>query len=183
MADTLSTLSLVAFVLAGVFFAVAIVLFIVLRIPRVIDYFTNRSAKRSVKQMVSSSGSPSKSVSFNTSTVNRTRGRLTEQVDAKPATKRKTGKLRKGAATAPEECEDRPETGLLSDNKDQSTHPEPTEEATEILAPETESLDEFADSYATSVLPETIERAAGNRSGIEMTLLEEILYIHTQERI
>ena len=51
MAETLSTLSLVAFILSGVLFVGAAVLFFVLKIPQVIDYFTNRSAKRSIRKM------------------------------------------------------------------------------------------------------------------------------------
>ena len=101
MADTLSSLSVVAFVLAGVFFSASIVLFIVLKIPKVIDYFTNRSAKKSVKQMVSTGGSPSKIASFQTSAGNKARGKLTERVEVTPPPKRKTAKLQDSLTTQP----------------------------------------------------------------------------------
>ncbi len=47
------------------------------------------------------------------------------------------------------------------------------------LASETESLDE----YATSVLPETIEKVAGNRPRIELAKLDEVMLTHTNEVI
>ena len=180
MADTLSSLSVVAFVLAGVFFAAAIALFVVLKIPKVIDYFTNRSAKKSVKQMVSIGGAASKVPSFQTSAGNKARGKLTEQVEVTPPPKRKTAKLQNGSATQPSGTHNgRPETGLLSEKDSHTAYLDPTEELVVDLASETESLDE----YATSVLPETIEKVAGNRPRIEMTKIDEVTLIHTAEVI
>lgn len=179
MAGTLSSLSVVAFVLAGVFFAAAIVLFVVLKIPKVIDYFTNRSAKKSVKQMVSTSGASSKIPSFQTSAGNKARGKLTEQVEVAPPPKRKTAKLQNGPKPQPSGGTERPETGLLSEKDSHTAYLDPTEELVVDLASETESLDE----YATSVLPETIEKVAGNRPRIEMTKIDEVALIHTDEVI
>lgn len=180
MADTLSSLSVVAFVLAGVFFAAAIVLFVILKIPKVIDYFTNRSAKKSVKQMVSTGGPSSKVPSFQTSAGNKARGKLTEQVEVAPPPKRKTAKLQNGPAPQPSGANDgRPETSLLSEKESHTAYLDPTEELVVDLASETESLDE----YATSVLPETIEKVAGNRPRIELTKLDEVMLTHTNEVI
>ena len=175
MANTLSNLSVVAFILAGVFFVGAIVLFIVLKIPKVIDYFTNRSAKKSVQQMVSSSGA-SKIASFQTSPGNKARGKTTEQVDIPPPPKKKTGKLQ-NASPQPPSSGERPETGLLAEKENHTAYLDPTEELVLDLATETESLDE----QATSVLPETIEKVAGNRPKIEMIKIDEVILIHTNE--
>lgn len=180
MADTLSSLSLVAFVLAGVFFAAAIVLFVVLKIPKVIDYFTNRSAKKSVKQMVSAGGSSSKIPSFQTSAGNKARGKLTEEVEVAPPPKRKTAKLQNDRVAQPFGTNDgRPETGLLSEKDSHTAYLDPTEELVVDMASETEPLDE----HATSVLPETIEKVASNRPRIEMTMLDEVMLTHTNEVI
>ena len=180
MADTLSSLSVVAFVLAGVFFAAAIVLFVVLKIPKVIDYFTNRSAKKSVKQMVSTGGPSSKIASFQTSAGNKARGKLTERVEVTPPPKRKTAKLQDSLTTQPASASSgRPETGLLSEKDSHTAYLDPTEELVADLASETESLDEFA----TSVLPETIEKVAGNRPRIELSKLDEVILTHTNEVI
>lgn len=176
MASTLSNLSVIAFVLAGVFFAVAVALFIVLKIPKVIDYFTNRSAKKTVQQMVSSNG-PSKIASFQTSPSNKARGKVTEQVDIQPPQKKKTGKLANAPSSQQLSPGERPETGLLSEKENHTAYLDPTEELVLDLAAETESLDD----HATSVLPETIEKVASNRPRIEMEKLEEVVFIHTDE--
>ena len=179
MADTLSTLSLVAFILAGVFFAAAIALFIILRIPKVIDYFTNRSAKKSVKQMVTSGGAASKIPSFQTSAGNKARGKLTEQVVVSPPPKRKTANLKQTQRQPAMDTDSRPETGLLAEKDNQTAYLDPTEELVVNLASETEALDEFV----TSVLPETIEKVSENRPRIALTMLDEVVLIHTNEVI
>ncbi len=175
MADTLSNLSVIAFVLAGVFFVTAIVLFILLKIPKVIDYFTNRSAKKSVQQMMSSSGA-SKIASFQTSPGNKARGKTTEQVVIPTPEKKKTGKLQ-STSQQPHSTRERPETGLLAEKENHTAYLDPTEELVLDLASETESLDE----QATSVLPETIEKVAGNKPKIEMTKIDEVVLVHTNE--
>lgn len=180
MADTLSSLSVLAFVFAGVFFAAAIVLFVVLKIPKVIDYFTNRSAKKSVKRMVSTGGAASKIPSFQTSAGNKARGKLTEQVEIEPPPKRKTAKLTVTAPPQPSGTSgERPETGLLTEKDEHTAYLDPAEKLEVDLAPETEQLDE----YATSVLPETIAKVAGNRPRIELTKLDEVMFTHTNEVI
>lgn len=179
MADTLSTLSLVAFVLAGVFFVTAIALFVVLRIPKSIDYFTNRSAKKSVKQMVTSGGTSSKIASFQTSSGNKARGKLTEEVDVAPPQKRKTADLQRAQKQRTPDSSSRPETGLLSEKENHTAYLDPTEELVVNLAAETESLDEFV----TSVLPETIEKVAASRPRVTLTMMDEVMLIHTNEVI
>lgn len=176
MASTLSNLSVISFILSGVFFAVSIALFVLLKIPKVIDYFTNRSAKKSVKQMVSSNGT-STIASFQTSPGNKARGKVTEQVDALQPQKKKTGSLAKTPSSQQRSPEERPETGLLSEKEHRTAYLNTEEELVLDLASETESLDD----HATSVLPETIEKVASNRPRIEMAKLEEVMLIHTDE--
>lgn len=165
MADTLSSLSVVAYVLAGLLFVGAIVLFIVLKIPKVIDYFTNRSAKRSVKKMVSTGGASFKNATFQTSSVNRNRGKITEPVSV-PNPQKYFGDSVKSR---------RPETGLLNDSKEVPYILKPTAD----LAGKTELLDE----NGTNVLSETIENVATSRPHMELTILDEVVLIHTDEVI
>lgn len=180
MADTLSSLSVIAFVLAGVFFAAAVILFVVLKIPKVVDYFTNRSAKKSVKKMVTATGSASKIPSFRVDTENKARGKLTERVQITPPPKRKAAHLQNPSAPQRSTVNaSYPESGLLSEKNGQAAFLDPTEELMNDLASETEVLDE----YATSVLSETIERVAENRPRIELTKLEEVMLSHTNEVI
>ena len=51
MADTLSNISLITFILSGVFFVVAIILFIVFNIPDVLGDLTGRNAKKTIERI------------------------------------------------------------------------------------------------------------------------------------
>lgn len=179
MADTLSFLSVLAFVLAGVFFAAATVLFAVLKIPKVIDYFTNRSAKKSVKKMVTTTGPSSKIPNFRVDPGNKARGKLTERVEITPPPTRETEPLQNSSQPQPAANGGYAETGLLAEKNGRATLLDPKEKLTHDLAIGTELLDEDA----TSVLPETIEKVAAYRPRVELTKLDEVMFIHTDEVI
>lgn len=51
MVETLSTLSVTSYILAGVFLVTAIVLWFVLKIPRVIGDLSGRNARKSIAEM------------------------------------------------------------------------------------------------------------------------------------
>ena len=50
------TLSFIAFILAGVFLMVAVILFFVFRIPRIVGYLTGRTAKKAIAQIAANNG-------------------------------------------------------------------------------------------------------------------------------
>ncbi len=179
MAETLSQLSLVSFIFAGISFVTAVALFFMFKIPSVIDYFTNRSAKKSVKQMTAAGGGNSKAAIFETSSTNRKRGKLTEKVGNPPDEKHNSLKRSKDLLSGSGSDGQRPETGLLSEDAKEITYLDPEEEITVELASETDILDEGA----TSVLDETIENVAANRPHVELTMIDEVILIHTNEVI
>lgn len=169
MAETLSTLSLVAFILSGVLFVGAAVLFFVLKIPQVIDYFTNRSAKRSIRKMRTNE-TGGKSIVIQTDPTNKARGKLTQPI---PQTEKKHESKHKPAAKDTE----RPETGLLNEAEGSTAYLDTTEELALDLAPATDLLD----PDSTTVLEQTLTESALDRPRIELTMLDEVMLIHTEE--
>lgn len=170
MAETLSTLSLVAFILSGVLFVGAAVLFFVLKIPQVIDYFTNRSAKRSIRKMRTNE-TGGKSIVIQTDPTNKARGKLTQPI---PQTEKKHESKHKPAAN---DNTKRPETGLLNEAEGSTAYLDTTEELALDLAPATDLLD----PDSTTVLEQTLTESALDRPRIELTMLDEVMLIHTEE--
>ena len=169
MAETLSTLSLVAFILSGVLFVGAAVLFFVLKIPQVIDYFTNRSAKRSIRKMRTNE-TGGKSIVIQTDPSNKARGKLTQPI---LQTEKKHESKHKPAAKDTK----RPETGLLNEAEGSTAYLDTTEELALDLAPATDLLD----PDSTTVLEQTLTESALDRPRIELTMLDEVMLIHTEE--
>ena len=170
MAETLSTLSLAAFILSGVLFVGAAVLFFVLKIPQVIDYFTNRSAKRSIRKMRTNE-TGGKSIVIQTDPTNKARGKLTQPI---PQTEKKHESKHKPAAN---DNTKRPETGLLNEAEGSTAYLDTTEELALDLAPATDLLD----PDSTTVLEQTLTESALDRPRIELTMLDEVMLIHTEE--
>lgn len=178
MADTLSTLSIIAYILAGVFLLTAIVLFFALKIPKVLDYFTNRSAKKSIRQMTVG-GAGAKNASFQTDQVNRERGKITEPVEARGS--EQTTPLSKNApilrGNAPN---GHSQESARREEQNVTAFLDPAAERQAELSAATEELDT---EYATEILPQTVAKVAESRPRVEMTKLDEVFLIHTQEVI
>lgn len=141
MAETLSFISIIAFVAAAICLVVTIIIFIKFKIPSVIGDLSGKTARKSIEQMRES---------------NEQSGRKTHE--------RKT--------------QERPETGLLEDNRIQSV----VSTATVLLQDEnTEGL--LEDENTTVALDFCEEAHFAREGGIAIELLEEIMLIHTEEDI
>lgn len=101
MAETLSTLSLVCYILAAIFLVVGVVLFVILRIPKTFSDYTGRSARKKIMKL-RDNNEKSGNKSYRPSQVNKERGKITENIPSKPSKKKK---------------EDMPGTGIIAENK------------------------------------------------------------------
>ena len=159
MADTLMTISIVAFVAAGVFAVLAIILLLVFKIPSVIGDLSGATARKSIENMRRNNEQSGRS-SIKSSEKRPNRVKLTETMEG----------VNKKAR------EDMDETGLLSEN---ITMNYSSEETALLVEDKTEPL----------VLEETmlLEDDSPNKqrkpSSVSIELLEEVMLIHTEEVI
>ena len=169
MADTLSTLSIISFVLAAVIFAVAIALWFFFDIPTVIGDLTGRTAKKSIAKMRAENEKSGAKV-HKESKIN----------DVNPKKSEIMSEIRVESNVAG----DHVETGLLTANKAESTENEETgllnNEATGLLdADETGMLDDENDTVLLEGSTYTEKRVGGKT----LTIIEEVMLIHTDEVI
>lgn len=167
MAETLGTLSIISFVVAGITLAIAIVLWFFFEIPTVVGDLTGRTARKSIARM-RAENEKTGTKKYKESKTNIERGKLTETMSG---INRNTD-------------DDRPETGLLAENRGGDTE---TEE-TGLLNAETSTV---SDSETTGLLVDENETVSlGNEvetkeriGGKSLTMIEEVMLIHTEEVI
>ena len=166
MADILSIVSLVSFIIAGISLVVAVFLWINFKIPTVIGDLTGRTARKSIAKM-RASNEASGSKSYRPSTTNVNRGKLT---DTMPDSVKLNQQV-----TAPAPF-DKGQTGILDENKASGNSAESTamldDSATELLlgSEETELLAQEAQA----------KRKAAKK---KLRMLDEVIYTHTDEVI
>lgn len=173
MADILSIVSLVSFILSGVAFVLAILFFILFRIPSVIGDLSGRTARKSIAKMRLANEKTGVK-SYKESKTNVERGKLT-------GTMPDSGKLNK-KNSAP--ANGQPETGLLADNKAEGLESEATgvlDEETGMLESETTGL--LVDENATAPLDTPVQKPVVRSGGKKIVMLEEVMFIHTEEVI
>ena len=122
MAETLSMISMIAFVAAGVFFVVSIIFWGIFKIPFVIGDLSGRNARKSIEQMRKNNEKAGKA--------NQTR-RKKEKKTVKKQKRRSVGKM--------------PETGLLEESKAKDLEENETElllngATTELLRDKNETV-------------------------------------------
>lgn len=180
MAQTLQTLSIISFAVAGVCLVLAIFFWVFFKIPSVIGDLSGRTARKSIEKM-RQANVRSGNKSYRASATNAARGKLTDtmQHSAKLSGKAPNGK--------PDANEDgRPETGLLAENKAVVHVNEKTElldggETTGSLLDE-EATGRLVDEEATMALnvePTPVKRTGGKK----LTMINEVMLIHTDEVI
>ena len=163
MAQTLQTLSVISFAVAGVCLVLAIFFWFFFKIPNVIGDLSGRTARKSIAKMrVANEKTGVKS--YKESKTNAERGKLT----ATMSNSRKN------------DSSDKPETGILLENKAESFETEKTD----VLDEETA----FLDSEATTLLiDENIERVERDinayKGDKKLEIIEEVVYVHTGETI
>lgn len=157
MAETLSRFSIISFIAAGVFLLLAIVLFFYFRIPTVIGDLTGKNAKKTIARMREN---------------NEKSGSKVRPSNNKGSREKRTGSdTKKETAVAARSAPDEggmPETGLLKDNQ------------ASVLGESTVMLE---NTEQTALLPDALQDAAPKVSSVKITMIEEIIYIHTQEVI
>lgn len=175
MADTLQTLSIISFAVAGVCLVLTLFFLFFFKIPTVIGDLSGRTAKKSIAKM-RAANEKSGVKSFKGSKTNAERGKLTGTIPD-------SNKLEKKNERTEDE---RPETGLLSDNQADKLEYEATgilaDNKTDILDMEATGL--LVDEEQTSLLDGISVNQTGRRAdGKKLTVLEEIILVHTDEVI
>lgn len=166
MAELLSTLSIISFIIAGVCLVISVFLWIFFKIPTVIGDLSGRNARKSIARM-RAANEKSGSKSYKESKTNAERGKLTDTMQHSKKLKQKQ-----------DSSADRPDTGLLNDNRADT----PLSEATEMLESETTGL--LVDENATAPLDNPVHHKPTNREGgVKLKMLDEVLLIHTDEVI
>lgn len=166
MAQTLQTLSVISFAIAGVCLVLAIFFWFFFKIPTVIGDLSGRTARKSIAKMRAANEKTGVK-SYKASKTNAERGKLT-------GTMSDLGKLKKKKDAS---NDDKPETGLLAENKVDG----PESEATGILGSETTGL--LIDEKATAPLNTPAHKHPARTGGKKLEMIEEVMFVHTDEVI
>lgn len=160
MADMLTAISIGSFAAAGVFLVIAIVLFIVFRIPSVLGDLSGRNAKKSIEKM-RKNNERTGNKSYSPSITNAKRGKITETIK---------GQKIIGAVGL------NGETGLLAENYQARYE----DAETGILGNTTEIL---FDENETATLSKTASDGIAKAGETVFAYIENVVYIHTEEVI
>lgn len=164
MAETLQLLSIISFAVAAACLVLAIFLWFFFKIPNVIGDLSGRTARKSIARM-RAANEKSGSKSYKESKANAERGKLTGTMPG--IQKKKTDGLN----------DNKPETGLLNDNKAEGVE----SEATGMLESETTGL--LVDDEARAPLNAPVQKPRVKVGGKKLKMLEEVILIHTDEVI
>lgn len=168
MAQTLSTLSIISFAVAGVSLVLSLFFWFFFKIPTVIGDLSGRTARKSIARM-RAANEKTGNKSYKESKTNVARGKLTDTI-------KNSGKLKKNAT----KDDDRPETGLLTGNKASKVG----SEATGLLNDEEdETTGLLVDEEATAPLNSSIQKTEKRKGCKKLKMLDEVIIIHTDEVI
>lgn len=170
MAETLSTLSVVSYVVAATAVLLAIILWFSFKIPRVIGSLSGRTARKQIAKM-RATNEKSGSKSYRPSTENVARGKITGTIPQKTS----------GNTTEmlPNMQKTNAETGLLTENRANRSVSAATELLDASAAPNSADYEGATDTLR-SVQAATARR---NTSGKTLKILDEIILVHTDEVI
>lgn len=168
MSETLSTLSIISFAVAGICLVLAVFFLFFFKIPTVIGDLSGRTARKSIEQM-RAANEKTGNKSYKESKTNVARGKLTDTI-------KDSRKLKKNAV----KDDDRPETGLLTENKASKVG----SEATGLLNDEKdETTGLLIDEDVTVPLDSPIQKTEKRKGGKKLKMLDEVIIIHTDEVI
>lgn len=176
MAEVLSIISLVSFIIAGISFVLAVTFFFVFKIPNVIGDLSGRNAQRSIAQL-RAINEKSGSKAYKTSETNAKRGKLTGTMEESGKLKKKnkkSGELKEKSSTD----EERPETGLLESNVVEKSDVQQTE-----LLDTNDETGLLGDPNETETLELAFDKAMPRVGGKKLEIIENIMLIHTEEVI
>lgn len=166
MAQTLQTLSIISFAVAGICLVLAIFFWFFFKIPTVIGDLSGRTARKSIAKM-RAANEKTGAKSYKESKTNAERGKLTDTMPGSDKLKKKNIASDDG----------KPETGLLADNMAEKID----SEATGILESETTGL--LIDDNATAPLASPAHKPTERTGGKKLVMIEEVMLIHTDEVI
>ena len=162
MSETLTAISIGFYIAAGVFLVVSVVLWFVFRISEVIGDLSGKNAKKSIEKMRlgnEKAGSRLyRSNMVSSSQINRTKG------------KKESDSINENAAYL--------ETGLISENQVKDRKSEDTQ-----LLMDDEMTEILSDKNKTQSLAEFQEEKVSKKHGMKLKMIEEVIYIHTDEEI
>lgn len=173
MAEILSIISIISFVLSGICIILAVFFFIKFRIPSVIGDLSHRTAKKSIEKM-RDYNEKSGVKYYKSSTTNINRGKITDTMT--DLSKNSTSDI---PQTNTLESNSDPETGLLSDNKAEGV----AEQETSLLdnSDATSLLDENETELLTENQSASVDFSQTARAEFEM--LDDVVLVHTDEVI
>ncbi len=170
MAETLSTFSIISFVVAGVGLVLAIFFWFFFKIPTVIGDLSGRTARKSIAKMRAEnerSGKPKERKG------NTARGKMT-------GTMSDLDKTRKASTLDP-----KMETEVLAENRAEGTDSGATEvlreEATAMLGAEETGILQYGQTTAP-LTPDAKPQSQAS-GGVKLTMCDEVMLTHTDEVI
>lgn len=170
MAETLSTLSIISFAIAGVCLVLAAFFWFFFKIPIVIGDLTGRTARKSIAKM-RATNERNGVKGYKESKTNAARGKVTGTISD-------TEKQKKNRS-----ADQRPETGLLAENQEKRFVSEETgmlvDESTELLDSGPTEL--LIDEEATALLDNPVPKQERRIGGKELMMIDEVMLIHTDE--
>lgn len=193
-AEILSLVSLLSYIVAGICLVLAILFWFLFKIPAVIGDLSGRTARKSIEKM-RATNVQSGNKSYRSSSVNVARGKLTDSMgtQSKKASAKKAAPAKKAVSD-----DNMAETGLLAENKATGVDTQETELLTQETAPlmeqtaplmeDTVALDDLeatgmlVDDNATMLLMDEPVRHK-RTGGVKITMINEVMLIHTNEVI
>ncbi len=166
MADTLSIVSLVSFIVAGISLVVAIFFWINFKIPRVIGDLSRRTARKSIAKM-RAANEASGNKSYRPSETNVNRGKLTATIPDSTKLKNKVN-----VSTSFNKVQ----TGVLEENKVSEVQ---TEQTSRLNDNSTEFLLGSDETKPVAKEAQTKHKATKKK----LRMLDDVIYIHTDEVI
>ncbi len=168
MTEILSTVSIISYLAAGIFAVVAVTLWFIFQIPSVIRELSGGNTRELVKRMREDN---KKIANRSLSSANTKRKKITKKTEQQKS-KIKNEKIY--------------ETGLLSENKEHKHQSQETallvhEDAAGTAMMEgivTSPLDE---GDATQILNGSEQKAKRRKASVKLKLIEEIIFLHTDE--
>lgn len=176
--ELLQTLSLVGFLLCGLFFLVTMGLFFWLKIPKVVGDITGATARKSIES-IRRQNEESGEKKYKPSFVNVSRGRLTDKISPTGTLQRRTGRLGGGMVTEKistmKLAAESEETTILGSGSNETTVLHQQMNETTLL---NMGMDKVAAGNETTVLHQSTTEA-----GPDFTVDIELSYLGSSELI
>ncbi len=176
-AEILSLVSLISYIIAGICLVLAVFFWFAFKIPSVIGDLSGRTARKSIARM-RASNEKAGGQGYKPSAANASRGKLTDTMQHSKKLATDTPKSKAKSKSKGADSSGMPETGLLSSNKAEPV----SADQTDVLAGrETTGL--LIDEDATAPLHNEPVKRIKRVGGKKLTMIDEVISIHTDEVI